>query len=285
MQGVAVLRRRLYNKAWHKTTREDISMHPTIEIFGAAIPTYGLFAAAGILAATGVMLISRKKYGISSDDVVYFVLCALIGGLVGAKLLYIIVELPHLIADPSLWSGVVTGGFVFYGGLVGGALAGFIYARVKKRDFLKLFDAAAPGIAIGQALGRVGCHFAGCCYGMECDGALCVVYPDIAACPAPAGVPLLATQLMEAAFLALLTCGLLLILKHSKTKGRTTGWYFVLYGVWRFVIEFFRSDPRGSVGALSTSQFVSIFLVIAGIVLILWKYKKNTQDNEKDAVA
>ena len=82
-------------------------------------------------------------------------------------------------------------------------------------------------------------------------------------------MPLLPTQLFESAFCFVLTAVLVWIFKRQKRLGTTTGWYFILYGVWRFIIEFFRSDDRGAVGSLSTSQFLGIFIVLVGLLLLL----------------
>jgi phosphatidylglycerol:prolipoprotein diacylglycerol transferase len=156
---------------------------------------------------------------------------------------------------------------VFYGALIGGVLGVMICARRKKLPFLAYIDLFAPSLVLAHAFGRIGCFMAGCCYGCPTDGFLGVVYPANSA--APAGVPLLPTQLFESAFLFILTIVLVWILKKRRTFGTVTGWYLVLYGVWRFVIEFYRSDDRGAVGMLSTSQFIGIFMVAAGAVLLI----------------
>lgn len=244
-------------------------MHPSIDLFGLSIPSYGICAVLGIAAGLLLLTYTCRQRSIPRADALYFACYALIAAFIGAKLLYLIVELPHILEDPSFLLSALRGGLVFYGGVIGGIIGGWLYARHYKLPLLKLFDIAAPVLTIGQAFGRVGCFLAGCCYGAPCEGPLCVVYPEGGL--APAGVPLLATQLMEAAFLVLLTGTLLLLLKRIKKTGAVAGWYFVLYAVWRFIIEFFRSDARGSVGALSTSQFISIFLFAVGIFLLVRK--------------
>ena len=120
---------------------------------------------------------------------------------------------------------------------------------------------------IGHAFGRIGCLFAGCCYGMECETPISIVFPVGSA--APAGIPLLPTQILESVFLFLLCAFLVWRLSKQKPFGTVSGWYMALYGAWRFTIEFFRNDERGFVGALSTSQFISIFIIAGGIALLL----------------
>lgn len=253
-------------------------MHPYIQIFGRNISVYGICCVLGVF--LGLLLLffwSHKKRNIARNDSMYCSAYALIGALIGAKVLFLIVELPTIIADPSVLFYMIFGGFVFYGGVIGGIVGAWIYARHYKVPLIAYFDVAAPSLALGQAVGRVGCFMAGCCYGMEVEGPFSVYYPPGGA--APAGVPLLATQLMETAFLLLLTVALLIILAKSKKVGVPLAIYFISYGVWRFIIEFFRSDPRGSVGALSTSQFISIFIVLAGILILCWDKLKQMKQN------
>ncbi len=247
-------------------------MFPFIQVFNYQIPVYGISMVVGCILAVVLSFYSGKKYGIQRCDCVNFAIYAVIGGLIGAKLLYIIVELPTLFVDPSRIVHMILGGMVFYGGVIGGIWGGYLYCRKYKINPIEFFDIAAPSLALGQAFGRVGCFMAGCCYGIEYDGFCSVVFP--AGGFAPAGVPLLATQLLEAGYLLLLTVALSLILKKSTKVGRTAGWYFVLYGVWRFIIEFFRSDDRGQVFSLSTSQFISILLFIIGILFITGAIQK-----------
>jgi phosphatidylglycerol:prolipoprotein diacylglycerol transferase len=243
-------------------------MHPYFNLFGLDIPAYGIMLVLGV--AAGLILAvttSCKKYGVGRNDLCFFAVYALIGALIGSKLLYIIVELPRIISNPNILLSFITGGSVFYGGLIGGALGGLRYAHRYRLNKLEMLDIAAPSLALGQAFGRVGCYLSGCCYGAASDSPLAVIYPK--GSYAPADVPLLPVQLFETGFLVLLTVLLSLILKHSRKKGMTCGWYLVLYAIWRFIIEFFRADPRGNILFLSTSQALSILLASAGVFLLL----------------
>ena len=242
-------------------------MHPYVEIGSLHIPSYGLCLVAGALFAFLLLLYTWRFRAVSRDDAYYTAIYAVIGGLIGAKLLYLIVELPSILENPKILLGMIFGGAVFYGGLIGGIVGGFLYTRRYKTNVLDTADVLLPSLALAHAFGRVGCFFAGCCYGMACDSPISVVYPE-GSYP-PAGVPLLPTQLMEAAFLLLLCGFLVLRLKKSARRGEIAGWYALLYGVWRFVIEFFRSDPRGSVWIFSTSQLISLALIPVGIFLLL----------------
>lgn len=242
-------------------------MFPHIQIGTFQIPTFGLMMLLGMLSAFALVYYNRKRIPYSEDDLITMALYAIIGGFLGSKLLYWIVEFDQILADPHFLIETLTAGFVFYGALIVGALSVWLFTHRKKQSFFAYADLVMPAFILAQGFGRIGCFAAGCCYGAPTACALGVVYP--AGSAAPAGVPLLPTQLFESAFCFLFAIVLTIILRRQKRYGLTTGVYLVGYGVWRFVIEFFRSDDRGAVGALSTSQFIGIFIVLAGIVLLL----------------
>ena len=242
-------------------------MLPSFQALGLTIPMYGVMSALGMLAAFVLLGFTRKHTRFSEDQALSAALWAIIMGFVGAKVLFWLVEIKQVIADPSYLLHTLREGFVFYGALIGGLGGVAIYALIKKLPFFSLTDYFIPALVLGHAFGRIGCFFAGCCYGMQCDTPISIVFPTGGA--APAGVPLLPTQLMESAFLFLLCAFLVWRLTKKKPFGTVSGWYMVLYGAWRFTIEFFRSDERGFVGALSTSQFISIFVFLGGVALLL----------------
>ena len=156
-------------------------------------------------------------------------------------------------------------GFVVYGGIIVGVLAAILYCRQKKLVFLDYFDLLVPSIAVAQGFGRIGCFLAGCCYGRETDSFLGVVFPEHSM--APSGVKLLPTQLFSSAGDFLIMVILLLYSRKKRERGRTGALYMILYGIGRFLIEFLRADDRGTVGSLSTSQFISIGIVAVGLIL------------------
>ncbi|MEA4915471.1 MAG: prolipoprotein diacylglyceryl transferase [Christensenella sp.] len=242
-------------------------MLPSFQALGLTIPMYGVMSALGMLAAFVLLGFARKHTRFSEDQALSAALWAIIMGLIGAKVLFWLVEIDQIIADPSYLLHTLREGFVFYGALIGGLGGVAIYSLIKKLPFFSLTDYFIPALVLGHAFGRIGCFFAGCCYGMECETPISITFPAGGA--APAGVPLLPTQLMESVFLFLLCAFLVWRLTKKKPFGTVSGWYMVLYGVWRFVIEFFRSDERGAVGALSTSQFISLFVFAGGVALLL----------------
>jgi len=242
-------------------------MLPSFQAFGLTIPMYGVMSAVGMLAAFVLLGFTRKHTRFSEDQALSAAIWAILAGFIGAKVLYWLVEIDQIIADPSYLIHTLREGFVFYGALIGGLAGVAIYSLIRKLPFFSLTDYFIPALVIGHAFGRIGCVFAGCCYGMECESPISIVFP--AGSAAPAGIPLLPTQIMESVFLFLLCAFLVWRLAKQKPFGTVSGWYMVLYGAWRFGIEFFRSDDRGAVGVLSTSQFISIFVLLGGVALLL----------------
>ena len=239
---------------------------------------YGLMIAIGVLAAYFSATYRAKKYDLDPDKVFYVTVWAVIGGFGGAKLLYLITQLPAILQNPSLLKDV-RDGFVVYGGIIGGILAAWIYCKVAKLKFMKYFDLVMPSVALAQGFGRIGCFLAGCCYGKETESAFHIIFHDSAY--APNNVPLIPTQLISSGLDFLNCIFLMWFAGKKKGDGQVAGLYLICYSVGRFVLEFFRGDlERGSVGSLSTSQFIAIFTAIAGVVLFLWFGKRKTEEKE-----
>lgn len=231
-------------------------------VFGITIHGYGLMIGIGTAIAMLWSQARAKKKGLSDDLALTMVLWALLFGWGCSKILYIITDWQLLLQNPRLALGGE--GFVVYGGIIGGVLGVWLCCRKTKVSFPAYGDVLIPTVALAQAFGRLGCFMAGCCYGKACDSFLSVVFPPEAF--APSGVPILPTQLFSAAADVLLTLILLWADKLSNKAGKLLPIYLILYSLGRFLIEFIRDDPRGSVGALSTSQFIAIPLFIGGVI-------------------
>jgi len=239
-------------------------MHPLFHIFGTEISSYAVMALVGLCAGLCVGEYTRRHIGLSRGGLLSFTFFCIIGAVAGSKLLYMIVEWERTVNDLS---GVLFGGgFVFYGGLLLSFLTAWLWCRKTHTPMLPMLDIFFPGVTLFHAFGRVGCYLAGCCYGCETSGAFGVIFPEGGL--APAGIALLPVQLFEASFLLILTIVLIIVLKRSKSSGMTFCTYLIAYSFWRFVIEFFRSDPRGALFGLSTSQLISILLLLCGIWLV-----------------
>lgn len=228
---------------------------------------YGLMIGIGVLLCIVMGMRRAKKNGLSEDAVIDIAIFGLIAGFLGAKILYVIVEWKQLLADPLSVLG--SEGFVVYGGIIAGVLAAIIYCKRKKLVFLEYFDLCSASIALAQGFGRIGCFLAGCCYGRETTSSLGVIFPEGGL--APAGVKVLPTQLFSSAGDFGIMFVLLWHYHHRKRVGDTGFLYMLLYGIGRFGIEFLRNDNRGEVGIFSTSQFISLFIIAAAILLFFWR--------------
>jgi phosphatidylglycerol:prolipoprotein diacylglycerol transferase len=251
-------------------------MYPELFHIGSfALPTYGFLMATGFLSALFVLRKRASRFGLSADDAADLGVWVLLAGLVGAKLLLLIVEWKrfHLLESRSLLELLRSGG-VFYGGLIGAILAAVVFLRIRRIDFWAVADAAAPSIALGQAIGRLGCFAAGCCWGKECHLPWAVTFTSAVAeqnVGVPVGVPLHPTQLYEAVG-TLVLFGLLLFFERRRFSGETFGRYVLGYALLRGTIEFFRGDPRGEVlGIMSTSQFIALCGLLLGAAILLWR--------------
>lgn len=236
---------------------------------------YGTMIALAILAAflTAMMRSARKKT--DTDTVLSLAIVCAVSGLLSAKIMFLITEWRFFIRDPLLYLTDFTDGFVVFGGIIGGIAAGFVYCRIKKLPFLKYFDLVMPSIALAQAIGRIGCFLAGCCYGKETEGACAVVFRTSEF--APNNVPLIPTQLFSSGLNFLNFILLLIIDRKKKSEGTVAACYLVFYSAGRFVMEFFRGDlERGTIGALSTSQFIALFTFAAGLVMLIYRSGKQS---------
>ena len=186
-------------------------MLPHLHVFGLTLPTFGVMMLCGVVAAFVLMHFVRRHIDMTEDDFYSAAIWAIVCGMLGSKITYWIVEFDRVIADPHFLLETLTAGFVFYGSLIGGALGVLIFALHKKQNVLVYVDLFSPAMALGQAFGRIGCFCAGCCYGAPSSCSLAVTYPAGVGSAAPAGVPLLPTQLFESAFCFVLTAVLVWI--------------------------------------------------------------------------
>lgn len=237
-------------------------MRPDLFSIGPiTIHGYGLMIGIGFLAAILIGMKRAEKHGLDKDIVFNMGLLCIVGGMLGAKILYIITEWNSIIHSKNLWSDLAYG-FVVYGGIIGGILILYVYSRFKKLNFLQYMDLIVPSVSIGQGFGRIGCLLAGCCYGRETDCPIGIVFHNSEF--APNGVSLLPTQIFSSLGDFLIAGFLIWYAGKQKKDGKVISMYLILYGVGRFIVEIFRNDPRGNVGMLSTSQFISIFMVAFG---------------------
>lgn len=257
-------------------------------VLGAKIPAYGFFIAIGLCF---IMLYLRyQKYykELDFDTALSAMIYALLIGGAGAKILY-------WITDPSSFMILFnskypllqriqysfSGGMVFLGGLIGAGIGVVLFLKKYKHiKPLKLLDMFAISMPILQMFGRVGCFFAGCCYGRVSNSCIAVQFPKGGL--APAGVSVLPTQLFGVIGNFIIVITLLIYSKKNKHPGRIFGLYLIMYSIGRFIFEFFRGDEiRGIYGALSTSQWISIPLLVLGVILFV-KAKEEVYEKNID---
>src|SRR5687767_6360092 len=250
-------------------------MHPILfEAGGLTIYSYGVLLAAAYLLGLQFALIRARARGLPSQQVMDLGIWIIISALAGAKLLLLIVDFDQFTANPRDLLGLARSGGVFYGGLIAAVAVALIYLRRHRMPLWTTTDVFAPGIALGHVVGRLGCLLAGCCFGRPASVPWAITFSDPAAranVGTPLGIPLHPTQLYEAGAEALILVLLLLFERRGRPfPGRTFWTYMLLYGVSRFVVEFYRGDSRGMVfDTLSTSQFVSVLLVPLSIVMLI----------------
>jgi phosphatidylglycerol:prolipoprotein diacylglycerol transferase len=258
-------------------------MHPILfEIGGFPVYTYGVLLAAAYLLGLQFALVRARKLGLDANRVMDLGIWIIISALVGAKLLLLIVDFETFSRDPRELLTLLRSGGVFYGGLIAAVVVALWYLRRHRMPVWSVTDAFAPGIALGHVIGRMGCFFAGCCYGRATDVSWAVTFTNEYAAQnvgTPLNVPLHPTQLYEAGAELLILIGLLLFEKRGRHfPGRTFWSYMLVYGITRFIIEFYRGDPRGMVGDLSTSQFVSALLVPLSLVMLFVLSRRSLPD-------
>ncbi len=245
--------------------------------------TFGLFLAAAYLAALWCLLRGVRREGLDSERAAGLGLWIIIGAILGAKLLMIVRMLPEYIARPmDLFSlSTVQSAGDFYGGFIGALIAGFMFfVRHPEIPRWRMADICAPAIALGQAIGRIGCFMAGDDFGRAAHLPWAVVFRDPEAAEiggAPLGVPLHPVQIYESLVCLALFVFLKWLSRRKKFNGELILAYSILYAVARFILEYFRGDTdRGFImgGFLSTSQFIAILIVLVCIPIVFGR----TQD-------
>src|ERR671939_324227 len=258
-------------------------MYPELFHIGSfPVNTYGVLLALAFLAALFVAARLGARDGLQRERVFDLGLWMLLGGLVGSKLLLMVAE-PEYASNP--WQLVsldfLRSGGVWYGGFLGGLLTGVLLIRRYKLPFWKVTDAFAPGVALGQAVGRQGCFAAGCCWGKPTTLPWGVAFGELAhrITGVPVGVHLHPTQLYESFAALLIFLFLYWLHRRKRFDGEVIGAYAVLYGLTRFTIEFFRDDPRGDIAGLttlthlSTSQLISL-IVIGALIFLFRRWRR-----------
>jgi len=249
------------------------------------INTYGVLLALSFLAALLVAARLGARDGLPRERIYDLGLWMLLAALVGSKVLMLWTE-PGYREDPShLFSlDFLRSGGVFYGGLIGATATGYFLVRYYGLAWWKTADAFAPGIALGQAIGRLGCFSAGCCWGKPTTLPWGVRFTPLGheITGVPIDVHLHPTQLYESAATLLIFIFLLWLSGRKRFSGQVILFYAVLYSIARFTIEFWRDDPRGDIAGLttltglSTSQLISLIVGLLGLLILILRWRRAT---------
>ncbi|HMB26735.1 MAG TPA: prolipoprotein diacylglyceryl transferase [Blastocatellia bacterium] len=253
--------------------------------------TFGVFLAAAYLASLWRLTRSARREGLDPDRVASLGLWLIVGAFIGAKLLPVIRQWSEYAADPArLWSrSFLESAGDFYGGFLGAlAVAAIYFLRNPELPFWKTADLCGPAIALGQAIGRIGCLMAGDDYGRPTRLPWAVTFTDPDAARiggAPLNVPLHPVQLYESLACFALFGFLVWLARHKRFDGEIILAYALLYAGARFLLEYLSGDEdRGFVfgGALSTSQFIAILVGVASAILLAFRF--NTARHHREAV-
>jgi phosphatidylglycerol:prolipoprotein diacylglycerol transferase len=238
--------------------------------------SYGVLLAIAFLAGLWIAGREARREGLDQARITDLGVYVLIAGLLGAKLMLVFVEWPVYEANPGEILSIFQSGGVFYGGLLGALPVAWWYARRHRLDAWRTADVLVPGVALGQAIGRLGCFAAGCCHGRPADVPWAVRYTDLYAARTvgtPMDTALHPAQLYESIATALIFAFLMWLAPRKRFPGQVILCYVSLYAVARFVLEFYRGDAaRGFLfgGLLSTSQAIAIAMLLA--VAAFWPY-------------
>jgi phosphatidylglycerol:prolipoprotein diacylglycerol transferase len=249
-------------------------MHPILfETGWFSLYTYGVLLAAAYLLGLQFAVVRARTRNLEPNQVMDLGIWIIISALAGAKLLLVAVEFDKYRSNPADLRGLLRSGGVFYGGLIAAVVVALWYMRRHKMPVWTVTDVFAPGIALGHVVGRMGCLFAGCCFGRPTTVPWAITFHNAYArsnAGTPLNVPLHPTQLYEAGA-ELLILGLLLSTERRGRPfpGRTFWGYMLLYAVSRFIIEFYRGDARGMIVGFSTSQFISLLVGPVSIIMLI----------------
>ena len=243
-------------------------MYPVVLQIGSfQLRSYGVMAAVGFLLAAWILGANSRRAGISRDDASSLLFTAMVSGIVGARLFYV-VQFSSQFRN-NFWEifRVDRGGLVFYGGFLLAIAALYCHCRIRKIDFIRALDLFAPAMAASHACGRIGCFLNGCCYGAPTDLPWGVVYPEGAFPRLRYGAMALhPAQLYEAAW-NFAVCGLFLWLLRRTPRGVPMSIYLALYGAFRFINEFWRGDNPKVLLGCTPAQVIGLVLIPVGIAL------------------
>jgi len=250
-------------------------MYPDLlRVGNFTIHTYGVCIALGAL--LGISLISReaKKQGYDQQQILDLSFYLLIAAIIGSRVFYIILNLKYYLQHPLEIIKIWEGGLVFYGGFLVAFATCFFYLKRHNLPFLKTCDLLVPGLALGEVLGRLGCFFAGCCYGTPTDlpWSITFTHPQTLA---KQGVPLHPTQLYSSLQALIIFFILICTRRYKIAAGQLTWMYILLYALGRLIIEHFRGDERGlRILGFTLTQTIALLMIPLALFTLLYLGRK-----------
>ena len=260
-------------------------MHPILfKIGGLTFYTYGLIMAIAFITAYFYVLYLARISGQNEEFYSSLFFWVMITGILGAKVLYLLVDFRNLASNVKDVVGCIRGGLVWYGGVIAVLPFIYFYAKRHKKSYALIGDTiTGPGI-LGLGIGRWGCLMAGCCYGKPADVPWAIIYPDKPIHHPLAGIPVHPSPIYESIIDFIIAFIAYLFFRRSRGRGIVMLLVIMLYSIARFLLEFLRGDiERGFIisNKLSTSQFISIILFIPALIAFIIQIRKPKELEEK----
>ena len=234
-------------------------MHPVLFHYGFfKVYTYGFMFSLAVACSLYLILREAGRLGYNKDTVLDLFFVILLSGIVGARALFIFLNLDFYWGNPREIFMLHHGGLAVFGGFISAIISAIIYLKVKRAPFLRMFDLFAPFVALAHSIGRIGCFFNGCCYGLAYAWGIYSPLQNAVLIPA---------QLIDSFLLLMLFVFLRVLQAKNKTPGRVFAFYLILYSLTRFCVEFIRGDsPRLYLG-LTIFQLFSILFFMFGLAV------------------
>jgi phosphatidylglycerol---prolipoprotein diacylglyceryl transferase len=250
-------------------------VHPiALQLGSFKIHWYGVMIALAFLAGLWTATRRARRENISAEKIADIVLWLMIGGIIGARIVYVTTYWKEEFADQPFSEifMIQHGGLVYYGGFIGATIAAIIYIRWKQLPLWKIADVLAPSIALGSVFGRTGCLLNGCCYGRPTDLPWAITFTNLQAhdlSGTPLNVPLHPTEIYDALLNLMLYAFLAWLFRHKKFDGQIFATYLICYAITRSIVEYFRGDYTNlhyHLG-LTPAQWISVPIFVTGLVL------------------
>ncbi len=250
-------------------------MHPVLfqtTVFSREliIGTYGAITVAALISGILVFMLSGKVRGFTYNECLNYSLILAASAMLGASAAGFLLFLPERITYGFFDFPPV---LVSWGGITGGIAAGLLISHFWDIEFLKLADISGPAFLTGIGIGRIGCNFGGCCFGIHTEGFFSITFTHPYAPASLMFQPLIPTQLLSAGFLIITGIIFFILVRYIKINGLISALISICYSIFRFIIEYFRADSRKFLYGFSDAQIFSIFFFTAGIFIIMFIFK------------